>query len=73
MYLLTWGVVRTASLFSEAENKRKIKQFWDLCNDFKNTFAKKFASLTRNKGKLRQNFIITLVFEKNAIFSAENW
>jgi hypothetical protein len=29
--------------------------------------------LTPNKAKLCQNFIITLVFEKNANFVAENW
>jgi hypothetical protein len=30
------------------------------------------AFLTQNKAKLCKNFIITLVFEKNAIFFAEN-
>jgi hypothetical protein len=46
-------------------------QNWDRCCDFKNIFAnfcQKMAFLTRNKGKLRQFFIIPLAFEKNAIF-----
>jgi hypothetical protein len=34
--------------------------------------AKKFAFLTRNKAKLCKILIITLVFEKNANFFAEN-
>jgi hypothetical protein len=34
--------------------------------------AKELAFLTRNKGKLCKILIITLVFEKNAIFFAEN-
>jgi hypothetical protein len=44
----------------------------DRCYDFKNIFAKKFgkkmAFLAQNKGKLCKMLIITLVFEKNAIF-----
>jgi hypothetical protein len=35
--------------------------------------AKKLASLTQNKAKICKFLIITLVFEKNAIFFAENW
>jgi hypothetical protein len=35
--------------------------------------AKKMAFLTRNKGKVLKNVILTLVFEKNAIFFAENY
>jgi hypothetical protein len=35
--------------------------------------AKKLAFLTQNKAKLCKNLIITLVFEKNANFFAENW
>jgi hypothetical protein len=35
--------------------------------------AKKLAFLTQIKGKLCKILIITLVFEKNAIFFAENW
>jgi hypothetical protein len=34
--------------------------------------AKKLAFLTQNKGTLCKILIITLVFEKNAIFFAEN-
>jgi hypothetical protein len=34
--------------------------------------AKKLAFLTQNKAKLCKNWIITLVFEKNAKFFAEN-
>jgi hypothetical protein len=49
---------------------------WDRCYDFKNSFAKKFskklAFLTQNKGKLCKILIITLVFEKNVNFFAEN-
>jgi hypothetical protein len=48
----------------------------DRCYDFLNIFAKKsakkLASLTQNKAKLCENLIITLVFEKNANFFAEN-
>jgi hypothetical protein len=35
--------------------------------------AKKLAFLTQNKAKLCKHLIITLVFEKNANFFAENW
>jgi hypothetical protein len=35
--------------------------------------AKKLAFLTQNKAKLCKNFIITLVFEKNAKFFDKNW
>jgi hypothetical protein len=35
--------------------------------------AKKLAFLTQNKAKLCKILIITLVFEKNANFFAENW
>jgi hypothetical protein len=31
------------------------------------------AFFAQNKAKLCKNWIITLVFEKNAIFFAENW
>jgi hypothetical protein len=47
----------------------------DRCCDFLNIFAKKFskklAFLTQNKAKLCKILIITLVLEKNAIFSAK--
>jgi hypothetical protein len=35
-------------------------------------FRKKLAFLTHSKAKLCKNLIITLVFEKNAYFFAEN-
>jgi hypothetical protein len=35
-------------------------------------FGKKLAFLTQNKAKICKILIITLVFEKNAIFFAEN-
>jgi hypothetical protein len=38
---------------------------------FSQTMAKNVAFLTQNKAKLCKNLIITLVFEKNANFSAE--
>jgi hypothetical protein len=36
-------------------------------------FAKKLAFFAQNKAKLCKNWIITLVFKKNANFFAENW
>jgi hypothetical protein len=39
-----------------------------LLNIFAEKFGKKLAFLTQNKAKLCKNVIITLVFEKNAIF-----
>jgi hypothetical protein len=39
---------------------------------FAEKFCKKLAFLTKNKVKLCKNLIIPLVFEKNAIFLAEN-
>jgi hypothetical protein len=36
-------------------------------------FAKRLAFFAQNKAKLCKNYIITLVFEKNANFFAENW
>jgi hypothetical protein len=49
---------------------------WDQCYDFLNIFAEKFGEkigvLTQNKAKLCKNLILTLVFEKNANFFAEN-
>jgi hypothetical protein len=41
-------------------------------NIFAEKFSKKLAFLTQNKAKLYKNLIITLVFEKNANFFAEN-
>jgi hypothetical protein len=43
-----------------------------LKNIFAEKFGKKLAFLTQNKAKVCKTLIITLVFEKNAIFSAEN-
>jgi hypothetical protein len=43
------------------------------CYNFKDIFAKKLVCLTQNKAKLCQKLIITLVFQENAIFFAENW
>jgi hypothetical protein len=46
------------------------------CYDFLHIFAEKFGEkigiLTQNKAKLCKNFNITLVFEKNANFFANN-
>jgi hypothetical protein len=36
-------------------------------------FAKKLAFFAQIKAKLCKNWIITLVFEKNANFFTENW
>jgi hypothetical protein len=48
----------------------------DRCNDylyiFAKTFGEKIGFLTQNKAKLCKILIITLVFEKNANFFAEN-
>jgi hypothetical protein len=41
-------------------------------NIFSEKFSKKLAFLTQNKAKLCKILIITLVFEKNAKFFAEN-
>jgi hypothetical protein len=40
---------------------------------FATKIGEKMAFLTQNKAKLGKKLIITLVFEKNAIFFAENW
>jgi hypothetical protein len=50
------------------------KQTRDRCYDFLNIFAEKFCAknwcfFAQNKAKLCKNWIITLIFEKNAIFS----
>jgi hypothetical protein len=54
-----------------------LKLIRDRCYGFLNIFAEKFckkmAFLTQNKAKLCKILTITLVFEKNAIFFAENW
>jgi hypothetical protein len=56
----------------------KIRTIWDRCYDFKNIFAEKFGKnwhfwLKTKLVKLFKNLIITLVFEKNANYFAENW
>jgi hypothetical protein len=52
-------------------------KFWDRCYDFENIFAKKFSEKIgvsdTNQSQILKKLIITLVFEKNAIFFAENW
>jgi hypothetical protein len=50
----------------------RFRPILDRCYDFLNIFAKKLPFLTQNKGKLCKILIITLVFEKNANFFAEN-
>jgi hypothetical protein len=49
----------------------------DRCYDFKNIFAKKlakeFAGFAQTTASFCHTVIITLVFEKNANFFAENW
>jgi hypothetical protein len=41
---------------------------WDLCYDFKNIFPKLFAKFAQITACSCKKLIITLVFEKNAIF-----
>jgi hypothetical protein len=48
-------------------------RYYHLKNIFAEINYKKLAFLTQNKAKLCKFFIITLVFEKNANFLAENW
>jgi hypothetical protein len=46
----------------------------DRCYDFLNIFAEKFCVFfAKNKAKFSKNWILTLVFEKNASFFAEKW
>jgi hypothetical protein len=67
--------VNTESGFSKMSLADRVTR--DRCYDFKNIIAEKFseklAFLFKNKGKLCKLLIISLVFEKNAIFFAENW
>jgi hypothetical protein len=82
-----WGILglRWSQIGSELERfvKRSektsigISVTRDRCYDFLKIFspknsAKKLAFLTQNKAKICNIFIITLVFEKNANFFAEN-
>jgi hypothetical protein len=60
---------------SDMERGGKI---WDRCYDFLKNICrkirpKKLAFFTQNKANFLKNSIITLVFEKNANFFAENW
>jgi hypothetical protein len=64
--LLVW---RRAKLFRDSMTR-------DRCYDFLNIFAKKISEklgfLTPKKAKLCKILIVTLIFEKNANFLAEN-
>jgi hypothetical protein len=44
-----------------------------LAENFGKRFWQKIGVFSQNKAKLCENWIITLVFEKNANFFAENW
>jgi hypothetical protein len=46
----------------------KIGSIWDRCHDFKNIFSKKLAFLLKLLLVFAKNLIITLAFEKNAVF-----
>jgi hypothetical protein len=50
---------------------------WDQCYDFLNIFAEKFSEkisvFDSKQSQILKKLIITLVFEKNANFFAENW
>jgi hypothetical protein len=50
---------------------------WDRCYDFLNIFAENFSEnigvFALTTASFCKNVIITLVFEKNANFFAENW
>jgi hypothetical protein len=49
---------------------------WGRCYDFKNIFEKngeKVSFFAQTTVSFCKNLIITLVFEKSAIFFAENW
>jgi hypothetical protein len=57
---------------------RPIWSPWGRCYDFLNIFAEKFSEkigdfVSKQSQILKTNLIITLVFEKNANFFAENW
>jgi hypothetical protein len=45
---------------------------WDRCYDVLNIFAEKFSAKNKLLLIFAKNVIITLVFEKNANFFAEN-
>jgi hypothetical protein len=54
--------------------KLQFRQIWDRCYDFKNIFDKNFSKnigvlFAQTSASFCKNVIITLVFEKNGIFS----
>jgi hypothetical protein len=59
-------------MYASKWERSRIRLTRDRCYDFKNIFAekigKKLAFYAQNKAKLCKNWIITLVFEKNANF-----
>jgi hypothetical protein len=63
--------VPTTKLYDEKVPQSRVTR--DRCYDFLNIFAEKFCEKIRvfaqNKAKLCKNWIIALVFEKNANFS----
>jgi hypothetical protein len=65
------------SIFLQKHQIKIILTTRDRCNDFLHIFADFFgenlAFLTQNKANLCKMLIITLVFEKNANFFAENY
>jgi hypothetical protein len=73
MYVVTMHVCRQPCSITFTKKKSR-----DRCYDFLNiflqkNFAKKLTFFVQNKAYLCKNWIITLVFEKNANFFAENW
>jgi hypothetical protein len=52
----------------------QMAKIWDRFYDFvfAEFFGEKWAFLTENKANFKKNLIVTLVFEKNANFFAEN-
>jgi hypothetical protein len=47
-------------------------QYYDFLNILPKNFAKKLALFAPNKAKLCKNWIITMIFDKNAIMLAKN-
>jgi hypothetical protein len=69
MLVVVWGVGAIAFSFTFKDIQKQPGGIitWDRCYDLKI-----LAFLTQNKAKLCKILIITLVFEKNANFFAEN-
>jgi hypothetical protein len=67
-----WGPAgsRPSIFWNAIENQGPMLWFFKY---FRRKFCKKLAFLTQNKAKFWKKLIITLVFEKNANFFAENW